>query len=90
VTAYDPFDESEVQAQRVDVLDAETGRLELTQYASPALSAGQNYALSPQGDRFAVLKDNAIEIYNLPPPEPQSAGSRPPLVTAAPVLAGAN
>ena len=64
---FSPFDETEVQAQRVDVLDTETGRLELTQYATPALSAGQNYALSPDGGRFAVLRDNAIEIYNLPP-----------------------
>ena len=44
--------------------------LELTQYATPVLSAGQNYALSPDGDRFAVLRDNAIEIYNLPPAAP--------------------
>ena len=65
--SFSPFDETEVQAQRVDVLDTETGRLELTQYATPALSAGQNYALSPDGGRFAVLRDNAIEIYNLPP-----------------------
>lgn len=90
VSVYDPFDESEVQAQRVDVLDAETGQLELTQYATPVLSAGQNYALSPQGDRFAVLRDNAIEIYNLPPTEPQSAGSSRPLVTSVQPLTGAN
>ena len=90
LSTYDPFDESEVLAQRVDVLDAETGQLQLTQYATPALSAGQNYALSPQGDRFAVLRDNAIEIYDLPPAAPQSAGTGKPLVTAASDLGGAN
>ncbi len=90
MSAYDPFDESEVQAQRVDVLDAETGQLELTQYATPALSAGQNYALSPEGDRFAVLRENAIEIYNLPPPAPQSADTGKPLVTATRDLGGAD
>jgi hypothetical protein len=90
VNAYDPFDETEVQAQRVDVLDADTGQLELTQYATPALSAGQNYALSSEGDRFAVLRDNAIEIYDLPPAAPQSADAGKPLVTAAPDLGGAN
>jgi hypothetical protein len=90
LSAYDPFDESEVQAQRVDVLDAETGRLELTQYATPVLSAGQNYALSPNGDEFAVLRDNAIEIYNLPPSTPQSAGTDSPAVTGASVSGGAN
>jgi hypothetical protein len=83
VNAYDPFDETEVQAQRVDVLDAETGQLELTQYATPALSAGQNYALSPEGDHFAVLRDNAIEVYNLPPATPQSADAGKPVVTSA-------
>ncbi len=90
VNTYDPFDETEVQAQRVDVLDAETGQLELTQYATPALSAGQNYALSPEGDRFAVLRENAIEIYDLPPAAPQSADAGKPSVTAAPDLGGAN
>jgi len=90
VSTYDPFDESEVQAQRVDVLDAETGQLELTQYATPALSAGQNYALSPEGDRFAVLRENAIEIYNLPPGAPQSADAGRPSVTGATDLGGAN
>jgi hypothetical protein len=74
VSAYDPFDETEVQAQRVDVLDAETGRVELTQYATPVLSAGQNYALSPDGGRFAVLRDNAIEIYDLPPAGSKTGG----------------
>ncbi len=68
VNARDPIDETELQAQRVEVLDVNTGRLELTQYATPVLSAGQNYALSPDGGRFAVLRDNAIEIYDLPAP----------------------
>jgi hypothetical protein len=90
LSTYDPFDESEVQAQRVDVLDTATGRVELTQYATPALSAGQNYALSPEGDRFAVLRDNAIEIYNLPPAAPETAGARKPGVTSKGDLEGAN
>jgi hypothetical protein len=89
VSTYDPFDETEVQAQRVDVLDAETGQLELTQYATPALSAGQNYALSPEGGRFAVLRDNAIEVYDLPPGAPRNAdAAKPP--TAGPDFGGAN
>jgi hypothetical protein len=90
VSAYDPFDETEVQAQRVDVLDTETGRLELTQYATPVLSAGQNYALSPEGDRFALLRENAIEIYDLPPAAPPAVGDNKPSVTAASDLGGAD
>ena len=75
VNTYDPFDETEVEAQRVEVLDVNTGRLEFTQYATPVLSAGQNYALSPNGGRFAVLRDNAIEIYDLPPAARESGNA---------------
>jgi len=75
VSSRDPLDETEMQAQRIDVIDVDTGRLELTQYATPVLSAGQNYALSPDGGRFAVLRDNAIEIYDLPPAVPETAST---------------
>jgi hypothetical protein len=68
LSAIDPFDESELQGQRIEVLDVDTGHLELTQFATPMLSGGQNYALSPDGGRFAVLRENAIEIYELPAP----------------------
>jgi len=71
VSAIDPIDDTDLQAQRIDVLDVDTGHLELTQFATPILSAGQNYALSPDAHRFAVLRDSAIEIYDLPP-EPGS------------------
>jgi hypothetical protein len=43
---------------------------------SPILTAGQNVALSPDGTRFAVLRNGAIEIYDLPPvaaPQPRKA-----------------
>ena len=34
------------------------------------------------GDRFAVLRENAIEIYNLPPTAPETAANAgKPLVT---------
>jgi hypothetical protein len=66
VSAFDPIGDDDLQAQRIEVLDVETGRLELTEFATPILSAGQNYALSPDGGRFAVQRENAIEIYDLP------------------------
>ena len=75
VDAGDPIDETELQAQRVEVFDVNTGQLELTRYATPILSAGQNYALSPDGGRFAVLREKAIEVYDLPPaPSAERAG----------------
>jgi hypothetical protein len=33
------------------------------------LSAGQNFALSADGRRFAILRNGAIEVYDLPPVE---------------------
>jgi hypothetical protein len=32
------------------------------------LSAGHNYALNSDGTRFAILREGAIEVYDLPPP----------------------
>jgi hypothetical protein len=34
---------------------------------TPIYSAGQNFALSPHGNRLAVLHNGAIEIYSLKP-----------------------
>jgi hypothetical protein len=42
------------------------------------LTAGQNVSLSPDGQRFAVLRNGAIEIYDLPP-----VSARPPDAHAA-------
>lgn len=67
VGVMDPVDESSIRDQTVGVFDTETGRLRLVKNASPILSAGQNYALSPDGLRFAILRDGAIEVFNLPP-----------------------
>ncbi len=63
----DPIDETSIQNQMVGVFDTATGQLRLVKNATPILSAGQNYALSPDGSRFAILREGAIEIYNLPP-----------------------
>jgi len=75
LSSIDPFDESELQGQRIEVLDVESGRLDLTEFATPMLSGGQNYTLSPDGNRFAVLRENAIEIYDLPPSPPVLAAA---------------
>jgi hypothetical protein len=63
----DPIDETNIVNQMVGVFDTQTGQLRLVKNATPILSAGQNYALSPDGLRFAVLRDGAIEVYDLPP-----------------------
>jgi hypothetical protein len=63
----DYFGADDVVAQMVGVFDTKSGKLELTKDASPVVSAGHNYALSHDGRRFAILREGAIEIYDLPP-----------------------
>lgn len=67
IGTMDAFGEADVVAQPVGVLDTETGKLEMVRDASPVLSEGQNFALSKDGRRFAILRDGAIEVYDLPP-----------------------
>lgn len=58
---------SDVERQLIGVFDTDTGKLVLVRDANPIVSAGQNFALSANGRRFAILRNQAIEIYNLPP-----------------------
>lgn len=63
----DTFGQDDVVAQMVGVFDTRSGKLQLAKDATPVLSAGHNYALSSDGRRFAILREGAIEIYDLPP-----------------------
>jgi hypothetical protein len=65
----DGFGEEDVKSQPVGVFDTESGKLELVENAAPILTGGRNYALSADGQRFAILRDGAIEVYDLPPVE---------------------
>lgn len=67
IGTLDVFGHEAVEAQPVGVFDTKTGNLVLVKDASPVLSAGQNFALSADGRRFAILRDGAIEVYDLPP-----------------------
>jgi hypothetical protein len=67
VGTMDPVDQTSIVNQMVGVFDTKTGQLRLVKNATPILSAGQNYALSPDGSRFVILRDDAIEVYDLPP-----------------------
>ena len=66
INLADSLNDEDVKQQLVQVFDTETGKLLLTTNTSPILSAGQNFALSPNGDRLAVLRNGAIEIYTIP------------------------
>lgn len=55
----------DIDGQKIDVYEASTGKPVFHFITNPIYSAGQNFALSPDGKRFAVLHDGAIEIYLL-------------------------
>jgi len=61
-----PLGMDDVSGQQVDVFDTASGALLLSAPATPIYDAGQNFALSADGRRFAILHDGAIEIYDLP------------------------
>jgi len=76
--AGNSIDQDDIRGQTVQVYDLATGKLELSVPASPVLDAGGNFALSPSGQRFAVLHAGQIEVYNLPPaPALQSLSANP-------------
>jgi len=70
VSASNPIDFDEVRGQNVQVYDLATGKVVLNTPASPILDAGGNFALSPSGNRAAVLNDGAIQVFDLPPATP--------------------
>ena len=94
IGSVDAFGESDVVAQPVGVFDTRTGNLVMVTDASPILSAGQNFALSADGRRFAILRNGAIEVYDLPPvmpgaqagatPNPKARKSRAPRAHGSP------
>jgi hypothetical protein len=61
--------------QSVVVYQTDSGKQILRVDCSPIERAGQNFDLSPDGMNLAVIRNDAIEVYNLPPltPEEQKA-----------------
>jgi hypothetical protein len=75
----DSLNDEDVREQVVQVFDSATGVLLLSITASPVLTAGQNFALSEDGGHLAVLRQGAIEIYQVPePPAPEKTSSQAP------------
>lgn len=66
VAALDPLSAEDVDGQQITVYNTRTGKRVLRIMTTPVYTAGQNFALSPNGDRLAVLHNGAIEIYALP------------------------
>jgi hypothetical protein len=53
-------------AQAVTVYQTDSGRQLLRVDAAPIARAGQNFALSPDGMRLAVIRNGSLEVYSLP------------------------
>jgi hypothetical protein len=53
--------------QNVNVYQMESGKQILHIDCSPVARAGQNFALSPDGMSLAVVRENALEVFPLPP-----------------------
>jgi hypothetical protein len=66
IDLLDSLNDEDVREQVVQVFDSATGALLMATNASPILTAGQNFALSDDGERLAVLREGAIEIYDVP------------------------
>jgi hypothetical protein len=72
IDLLDSLNDEDVRQQVVQVFDSATGTLLMATTASPILTAGQNFALSEDGNRLAVLREGAIEIYKVPAAEKPS------------------
>jgi VWFA-related protein len=53
--------------QNIQVLETASGGPIQSVGANPVVMSGQNFSLSPDGRRLAVLHNSAIEFYDLPP-----------------------
>ena len=78
IDLLDSLNDEDVREQVVQVFDSATGALLMATNASPILTAGQNFALSDDGERLAVLREGAIEIYNVPLPRGSAEKIGPP------------
>ena len=80
VTSIAPLSQDEIKGQVVEILDAADGKVVLEASASPILDGGGNVAISPSGQRVAVLNGGAIQLFELPAP-PALPGETAPLST---------
>lgn len=67
ISASVPVEPDEIKYQRITVFDAANGSIVLSAFAAPVMMEGGNFALSPSGQRAAVLNNNQILVWNLPP-----------------------
>jgi len=84
-----PFEVEEITPdlvgpQTVVVYQTDSGKQLLRVDCSPIERAGQNFALSPDGLNLAIIRDEAIEIFGLPPLTAQEKSAVQLAKTSAP------
>jgi hypothetical protein len=70
VNAYSPFDSDDVKGQLIRIINTADGSVALEAAANPPLDVGGNVAISPTGNRAALLTDGALQVFDLPPAPP--------------------
>ena len=70
--------EANIVGQQIDLFDAASGKVRLEATAWPARVYGQDYALSPDGQKLAVLKTDKVEIFDV-----QATHGKPGTVASA-------
>jgi len=72
-----PLDTEDIRGQSIQVYDIANGNVALSLNASPVFDGGGSFALSPSGQRFALINGDAIQIFDLPAAPPLPPASRP-------------
>jgi len=67
---------SDIQGQMVRVFDAANNKVVLEAPLTPILDGGGNVAISPSGQRVAILNAGAIQIFQLPAPSPRPPAAK--------------
>jgi hypothetical protein len=75
-------------SQAVTVYQTDSGRQLLRVDVAPIARAGQNFALSPDGMRLAVIRDGSLEVYSLPPLTPDDRKAVQMAEASAPQIDG--
>jgi hypothetical protein len=65
-----PLEPDDIKGQDVQVVDAATGKVVLRAAASPIFDIGGNVAISPTGQRVAIMMDGKLQLFELPAPPP--------------------
>jgi hypothetical protein len=75
ISAFAPIGSDDIKEQSVTVFDAANGDIAMVSPVSPILDAGGNVALSPSGQRVALVNNGAIQVFELPAPHPLPAAN---------------